>query len=69
MPDPTKNETEKFLTQSHLADRWGCSLRTLQRWRKGVNGPAFLRLGGSIRYRLVDILAFEDRNRMSGVDA
>ena len=61
------DETGKFLTQKHLADRWGCSQRTLQRWRTTSEGPAFLRLGGSVRYQLADVIAFENCNRMSRV--
>jgi hypothetical protein len=69
MHDPSKDEVAKFLTQRHLADRWGCSERTLQRWRTMAVGPAFVRLGGSVRYRLTDVLAFEDRSRMSKEEA
>lgn len=48
-----------FLTQKDLANRWICSERKLQRWRSTGGGPTYIRLGGSIRYRLSDIIAFE----------
>ncbi len=69
MQHKVKTEVDQFLTQRDLADRWGCSMRTLQRWRTICLGPAFVRLGGSVRYSLVDVIAFEARNRISGLDA
>lgn len=48
-----------YLSERQLAARWQASSRTLQRWRASGKGPPFLRLGGAIRYRLIDIEAFE----------
>lgn len=48
-----------MLRQSQLARRWNMSTRTLERWRAENYGPPYLILGGSIRYRLDDIVAFE----------
>ena len=61
-------EPDKLLSQKHLANRWGCSERTLQRWRTTETGPTFIRLGGNVRYRLADIISFEDNNRMLGAE-
>ncbi|QJD18062.1 helix-turn-helix transcriptional regulator [Paracoccus sanguinis] len=47
------------LNQKELARRWGISHRTLERWRYNGQGPAFLKLGGRVLYRLADIEAFE----------
>ncbi|WP_439579702.1 helix-turn-helix transcriptional regulator [Elioraea sp.] len=47
------------LNQVQLARRWHLSPRTLERWRWLGQGPAFLKLGGRIVYRLDDIEAFE----------
>jgi hypothetical protein len=49
-----------------LADRWQKSLRTLQRWRSEGYGPAYLRIGGTVFYRLSDVLAFEANVRRGG---
>ena len=48
-----------FLNQIELARRWRISHRTLERWRWLKQGPAYLRVGGVIRYRLADVEAFE----------
>lgn len=49
------------LNERELADRWGLSPRTLQRWRVEGRGPSYLKLGGRISYRLSDIEAYEER--------
>ena len=49
----------QHLTQKALARRWCLSARTLERWRWLGQGPAFLKLGGRVAYRLEDIEAFE----------
>jgi len=51
--------TVKHLTQTEVARRWCLSPRTLERWRWLGQGPAFLKLGGRVAYRLEDIEAFE----------
>lgn len=51
------------LSQHELAQRWRLSPRTLERWRWLGQGPAFLRLGRRIAYRLTDIEAFEAAQR------
>ena len=55
-----------LLTERTLAKRWKKSIRTLQRWRAVGYGPAYIRIGGSVRYCMADVLAFEARQRRSG---
>jgi hypothetical protein len=47
------------LTQLDLARRWRVSPRTLERWRWLGQGPAYLKLGAVVTYRLKDVEAFE----------
>lgn len=54
---------ESCLTQRDLEARWKISGRTLERWRAELYGPAWVTLGGSIRYRLDDIERFEAQHR------
>jgi len=54
--------TVKHLNQAELADRWGVSQRTLERWRAIGWGPCFLKMGGRVVYRLEDIEAYEIRH-------
>lgn len=55
-----------LLDERELAARWRKSPRTLQRWRGSGTGPPWLRIGGSIFYRVSDVLAFEDGARRGG---
>ena len=57
------NDDERHLTQLDLARRWRMSTRTLERWRCIRYGPAYLRLGKVVVYRLEDVKAFEASQR------
>ena len=49
----------KHLNQGQLAERWGVSEATLERWRSEGIGPVFLKLQGRVLYRIEDIEAHE----------
>ena len=49
----------RHLNQADLSLRWSISPRTLERWRWLGQGPAFLKIGGRVVYRLADIEAYE----------
>lgn len=46
--------------QLQLADRWGLSPKTLERWRVLGTGPKYIRLPGKVIYRLCDIETYEN---------
>lgn len=50
-----------LLTPASLAQRWGLSEKTLANWRASSQGPAFVKLGARVRYRLADVVAFESK--------
>jgi hypothetical protein len=52
-----------MLRERELAVRWSMSQRTLQRWRSEGFGPAYILIGGAIRYSMKDILDYENRMR------
>jgi hypothetical protein len=52
--------TSELLTPSELAERWGCSVGHLANCRCARLGPTYLKLGSSIRYRMADLLAYEE---------
>lgn len=60
----TSNDTRKppMLTPKDVADRWKVTQKTLAQWRWTGSGPSYLKLGGSVRYRLADIEAYESEN-------
>lgn len=54
---------DEFLNQVHLARRWHISPRTLERWRWTGEGPAYVKIGGRVVYRLDDVKAYESGRR------
>jgi hypothetical protein len=54
------------LTQAELADRWRISPRSLEKWRTLGLGPAYIKVGGRVRYLLEDVLAYEAEHRRGG---
>ena len=48
--------------QRKLAGHWQVAESTLERWRSEGIGPLFLKLRGSVRYRLSDVAAFEEES-------
>ncbi|MDN4016126.1 helix-turn-helix domain-containing protein [Zwartia panacis] len=56
-------DSVKHLTQNDLANRWNKSVHTIERYRCEGNGPVYLKIGGKVMYRLVDIEAFEAKHR------
>jgi hypothetical protein len=51
------------LNQIDLSRRWRISPRTLERWRWLHQGPAFMKIGGRVVYRMADIEAYEVAQR------
>lgn len=48
------------INQKQLANYWGISERTLERWRGIGYGPVFIKIGGRVIYRQEDILEYEN---------
>lgn len=49
-----------LLTSDDLAKRWAISTSTVARWRSDGIGPAFVKIGGQVRYRVQDVEQYED---------
>ena len=61
--------TIRHLNQIDLARRWRISERTLERWRWLKQGPAYLKIGGRVAYRMEDVEAFEAARLRAGPGA
>ncbi len=49
----------RVLNENELAQRWGISPKTLQRWRSESRGPKYLKLSKRVSYPVDAILDFE----------
>ncbi len=51
--------SETYLSPEELADRFGVPLQTVYGWNKQTSGPPYMKLGRHVRYKLSDVLAWE----------
>ena len=57
------------LTPIRLAERWSVTVGHLANQRSEGSGPAYLKLGGRILYRLTDVETYEERSLVAGARA
>lgn len=55
MKPNTTAQSNALLTEAGAADMLGVSIRTLQSWRLTGDGPRYIKMGKSVRYRPVDL--------------
>lgn len=58
--------TATFLTEQQAAPQLGLSPATLRRWRWAGKGPVYVKLGGAVRYRPKDLVAFVNAGQQAG---
>ncbi|REF85853.1 hypothetical protein DES32_1889 [Methylovirgula ligni] len=54
--------TDILLTEHELAARHGRSVKTIRNLRVTGGYVPFLKIGRHVRYRLIDVLAYEERS-------
>lgn len=59
MSAPTAPNERCVLSEVELAQRWGVSSKTLQRWRSEGRGPHYLKLSKRVTYPLELITDYE----------
>jgi predicted DNA-binding transcriptional regulator AlpA len=55
----------RLLNTEDLAELLGKPHRTLDQWRYQGRGPAYIKVGGSVRYALADVEAWLDAQRVA----
>ena len=65
MDDTPSSGVSTLLTPTKLAERWGCSTGWLANMRSAGGGPKFLKLGSNVRYRVPDVLEYENSHYSS----
>jgi len=50
IPAPSGSAERRFLSELELANRWGLSPKTLQRWRGLGRGPLFAKFSKKVGY-------------------
>lgn len=59
----------RLVDDAYLEEMCGITKRTWQNWRVDGTGPKFLKLGGCVRYRLSDVLAWFENNERNSTAA
>ena len=54
-------ELYKLHTEGEAAKFCGTTSRTMQHWRQKGDGPTYIKIGRSVRYRLCDLIAFAEK--------
>jgi hypothetical protein len=57
---------EKHLTIEELAEREGVPVGTVHPWNSRGTGPKYMKIGRHCRYRLADVIAWEDGRLVGG---
>lgn len=61
MTDQTiQPKDDRLLSEREVAERWGLSVSTMKRIRKAGDGPPFILQGLRARFRLSEVVKFED---------
>lgn len=55
---------DQWVTSKELALRWGVQDNTVRKLRVYGGGPAFTKFPFGVRYRMADVLAFEQQGRL-----
>lgn len=58
--------TDRHLTIKDLAEREGVPVATVYQWNAKGTSPRYLRIGRHVRYRLADVIAWEDGRYAGG---
>jgi excisionase family DNA binding protein len=61
--------TEKHLTITDLAEREGVPVTTVYQWNSRGDGPRYMRIGRHVRYKLADVIAWEESRYAPSGDA
>ena len=59
---------EKLLTPQALSEHLGVPTTTLANWRYLHRGPAYVRVGRHVRYRVEDVTAWTETQRHESVE-
>lgn len=58
-------KAQQYMDETTLATRWNVSTKLIQKFRLVGGGPAFVKIGRSVRYDLGVIEAYEQANTHS----
>lgn len=64
--DDMQTSTDYWLSRDEVADRLKLPIATIAQWASQKKGPPFAKIGRFARYKLSDLLAWEDAQATGG---
>ncbi|MDF9874808.1 helix-turn-helix transcriptional regulator [Cellulosimicrobium cellulans] len=61
--------TTRLMTELEAGEYLGVPSRTLRNWRYLGTGPAFVKVGRAVRYRMTDLEAYVEAQTFTRTDA
>ena len=58
------SDADKWISRRELAQRYGVSVKTPAEWASKGTGPRYAKFGRHVRYRLGDVIDWEQRRLM-----
>ncbi|HYW37503.1 MAG TPA: helix-turn-helix domain-containing protein [Terriglobales bacterium] len=52
-----------MIDERKVAELTGISLSTVRRWRRQEQGPSFVKIGASVRYRPEDVIRWPEEQK------
>lgn len=65
---PEQTSPKKTFTTAEAAAFLALSPRTLEGWRQDKRGPVYLKQGRAVRYRLEDLIAFQEQSLVDSLN-
>ncbi|TWS26612.1 helix-turn-helix domain-containing protein [Tsukamurella sputi] len=65
-PEPRAENTPIWLTRAEVAERFSVPVQTLATWAVRGFGPRFSKFGRHCRYKLSDVIAWENAQSVGG---
>ena len=56
-----ENNVDRWISRQELAERYGVPVKTPAEWASKGTGPRYARFGRHVRYRLGDVIDWEQR--------
>ena len=58
------SEVFRFVDEKKAAKILDIAVQTLRNWRQNRRGPAYFKMGRSVRYKVEDLVAYSNKRRI-----
>lgn len=62
-----ENDADRWISRQELAERYGIPVKTPAEWASKGTGPRYAKFGRHVRYRLGDVIDWEQKRLLERV--